>query len=292
MDKPANNRAGALLMLIFVAMCIIFALPFTSFEQEICDFLFAHGFACNEGTNASAVVPLINPVSYCDGNDLVISFPFNQPMNGNYELDWQDDMGKNTLYTRASGETSLDFRIAGVLPGREVPSIRHIWLILEDGTPYGNKFYERTFGADELHWAACSTHNEEQVALPDAIILEPVALPTITPVPNPDGIPVIFTATCLQSKQLMLTFQFEKDVSGEYDLLVADISYQGTPVKNQPQRLFFFGNPPPEGPIKVRLVNRDTGEAVLEESYTPPVCTPSSKPKEKKDNDTYHVPGE
>jgi hypothetical protein len=90
---------------------------------------------------------------------------------------------------------------------------------------------------------------------------------------SPTDIPVIQSATCLPSKQLMIAFEFEKLVLGQYQALVADIPYQLASVVSQPAVLFFAGDSPPEGPIVIRLVSATDQVVVFEETYTPPVCS-------------------
>jgi hypothetical protein len=99
---------------------------------------------------------------------------------------------------------------------------------------------------------------------------------SITDVPplnlTPNESPTIRSATCLPSRHLMIAFQFESPVLGQYRVLVADIPYQLASVINQPATLFFSGEPPPEGPIVIRLISAIDEIVVLEETYTPPVC--------------------
>ena len=89
---------------------------------------------------------------------------------------------------------------------------------------------------------------------------------------TPNELPIISSATCLPSRHLMIAFQFESPVLGQYRVLVADIPYQLASVINQPATLFFSGDPPPEGPIVIRLISAIDEIVVFEETYTPPVC--------------------
>jgi hypothetical protein len=84
--------------------------------------------------------------------------------------------------------------------------------------------------------------------------------------------PVIQSATCLPSRQLMIAFEFEKPVLGQYQTLVADTPYQLSSVVSQPALLFFSGEPPPAGPVLIRLISATDEAVVFEESYAPPVC--------------------
>jgi hypothetical protein len=89
------------------------------------------------------------------------------------------------------------------------------------------------------------------------------------------GIPAIYSATCLPNQQLMIAFEFDKPVLGQYQALVADLPYQLASVVSQPTMLFFSGESPPEGSVVIRLVSAIDQVVVFEESYTPPVCKPN-----------------
>jgi hypothetical protein len=121
--------------------------------------------------------------------------------------------------------------------------------------------------------------------------LPPSAIvPTPTTVTDLDGIPVLYRATCLQSKQLMISFEFEQPVLGQYQALVADIPYQLVSVANQPATLFFFGDPPPQGPVVIRLVSVPDQTVVFEETHTPPVCGPRENAPEGSGGDSLPQP--
>jgi hypothetical protein len=94
------------------------------------------------------------------------------------------------------------------------------------------------------------------------------------PPPNltPNGVPIIRSATCLPSRQLMIAFEFEGPVLGQYRVLVADKPYQLASIVSQPAILFFSGEPPPEGPIVISLISATAQEVIFEENYTPPNC--------------------
>jgi hypothetical protein len=92
------------------------------------------------------------------------------------------------------------------------------------------------------------------------------------PSPAPDDTPTINSATCLPSRHLMIAFQFENQVLGQYRALVADIPYELASVINEPATLFFSGDPPPDGPVLIKLVSATDEVIVFEESYTPPSC--------------------
>jgi len=86
------------------------------------------------------------------------------------------------------------------------------------------------------------------------------------------GIPAIYSATCLPNQQLMIAFEFDKLVLGQYQALVADLPYQLASVVSQPAMLFFSGDSPPQESVVIRLVSATDQVVVFEETYTPPVC--------------------
>jgi len=90
--------------------------------------------------------------------------------------------------------------------------------------------------------------------------------------PQNDNTPLIQSATCLPSNQLMIAFEFDRPVLGQYQALVDDIPYQLSSVVSQPAMLFFSGEPPPEGPVLIRLVSALDEVTVFEETHTPPIC--------------------
>lgn len=90
--------------------------------------------------------------------------------------------------------------------------------------------------------------------------------------PTLDDIPMINSATCLPSRHLMIAFAFESQVFGQYRASVADIPYQLASVINQPATLFFSGEPPPPGPVVIKLISATDEVTVFQETYTPPLC--------------------
>lgn len=86
------------------------------------------------------------------------------------------------------------------------------------------------------------------------------------------GSPIIHSATCLPTRHLMIAFEFEESVPGQYQALVAGTPYQLASVISQPARLFFSGTAPPQGPVVIRLVSAIDQAVVFEETYTPPIC--------------------
>jgi hypothetical protein len=91
--------------------------------------------------------------------------------------------------------------------------------------------------------------------------------------PNPtDNIPSIQSTTCLPSGQLMIAFEFEGPVLGQYRVLVDDVPYQLASVIHQPATLFFSGVRPPEEPVEIRLISATDEVTLFQETYSPPLC--------------------
>jgi hypothetical protein len=91
---------------------------------------------------------------------------------------------------------------------------------------------------------------------------------------TPAGIPIIYSATCLSGDQMMIAFEFDDAVPGQYQAMVANMPYQLAAVVSQPALLYFSGYRPPEGPTLIRLVSAIDQSVLLEETYNPPVCNP------------------
>lgn len=142
--------------------------------------------------------------------------------------------------------------------------VDHLDLIIPvDSMPVG----ERIFGNIAVSEQDVSSHVAYLIIVSDCSITS-VLPPNLTP----NEIPIVNSATCLPGRQLMIAFEFETPVLGQYRALVADIPYQLASVVSQPAILYFSGEPPPEGPIVIRLLSVTDQAVVFEETYTPPVC--------------------
>jgi hypothetical protein len=109
---------------------------------------------------------------------------------------------------------------------------------------------------------------------------------------NPDGIPVIYNATCLQGKNLMVAFEFPEPVTSQYEALIDGQVYQYTPVPNYPNRAYFFGPPPRyQGPVSVSLSTIPDGTVVFEQQdYEFPACGVQRPKKDDGGGDGGYVP--
>ena len=219
--------------------------------------------------------PVIEPTiqdgitNNCDGYVLVASFEFDQPVSGEIEFSWYDDELVDGEYAKVAtatvqNDTLVSFRLenAYALSGKyniQPSSLR----FLESGESIN-------IPNETLHWDACSIA-EELLA--------------------PDHTPEIINATCVgkgAGKQLMIVFKFDQDVIGEYAALVADIPYELASVTQYPDRLYYFGTPPPQGPITIKLVSTSNQAIAYKEIYTPVVCGPQEKNKD--DDDGGYTP--
>jgi hypothetical protein len=114
----------------------------------------------------------------------------------------------------------------------------------------------------------------------------------LEPHANPDGIPVIYNATCLQGKNLMVAFEFPEAVTGHYEAIIDGQIYQYTPVSDYPTRAYFFG-PPPEnqGPASVSLSTIPDGVVVFEQqNYEFPACGVQRSRENDNDSGGYVPP--
>lgn len=87
-----------------------------------------------------------------------------------------------------------------------------------------------------------------------------------------DDVPNNYNVTCLPNNRLMVAFEFDAPVQGQFQALVADVPYNIVAVGNQPAILFFSGVHPGEGSTLVKLVAASDQSIVFEGSHTLPVC--------------------
>lgn len=207
----------------------------------------------------------------CDADVLVVSFEFDQPVSGEIEFSWYDDELVDGEYakvatTTVQNDTMVSFRLGNAYALEGTYNIQPSSLrFLESGESIN-------IPNETLHWDACSIA-EELLA--------------------PDHTPEIINATCVgkgAGKQLMIVFKFDQDVIGEYAALVADIPYELASVTQYPDRLYYFGTPPPQGPITIKLVSTSNQAIAYEEIYTPVVCGPPEKKEKDDDNGGYTPP--
>jgi len=212
-----------------------------------------------------------------DNNQLMLSVKFDAPFTGEVRIQvfFQDGgwYEYGTATTIASPTDHLDI----ILPGVAIPV---------GGRISGNL---------SAHGLGIVSYVEYRLNVLDCFPSAAVVLPpTPTSTPNPDGIPVIINSFCVggKTKQLMVVFQFEQDVTGEYEAFVADMPYQLAPVADQPKRLFFFGTPSPGGG-KPKIVLQSLPDHALvfaENAYPVAQCDFSSPNNNSGGGDDYVVP--
>jgi hypothetical protein len=71
----------------------------------------------------------------------------------------------------------------------------------------------------------------------------------------------------------MISFGFDKHVYGQYQVRVADESYQLASVGNQPVVLFFSGDPPKVNPAAIKLASATHRALMFDETHTLPECS-------------------
>ena len=270
-DKiPNSDRfqivTAVLLMSLFAIVFLIVALPKDNFTNFVCNYVRDYdGFAgmCLDLTptpisagSGQFVVSKVNSVCL-DDQGLHLSVVFDLPLTGVADI---QVFSTGDDYFPSEQGLADSFKISMTIP----TAVDHLDLLIPvDAMPVGVQVFGNIVVSEEdvssylsyfMNVSDCSTIGGLPPQLP------------------PMGSPVIHSATCLPTRHLMIAFEFEESVPGQYQALVAGIPYQLASVISQPAMLFFSGEPPPEGPIVIRLVSAVDQMVVFEESYTPPVC--------------------
>jgi hypothetical protein len=243
--------------------------------------------------NPDTEMPMVSedsPWVSCDGNDILIQFYLDKRVSGDFQLTWLDDSSIEmyVLNSTVNEKSQLEFRYAN--PPANYGERNIVEINLSSNGAVAPLFYENYSRFDAIHWDVCVPLITDQSDSNPEPEESPYVPPVVEPPNNLDGTPVIINSTCVgkgAAKQLMVVFEFDQDVAGEYAALVADIPYQHTPVGDQPNRLFYFGTPPPQGPITIKLVSITDLAIAFEETYTPVVCGPQDK---KDDGDGGYAP--
>jgi hypothetical protein len=197
-----------------------------------------------------------------DANGLKISVAFESPITGNAGIQifstgpdfFPSGQGMTDTYEmRTTIATAVD-HLDLVIPVASMPEGEQIFgnIIVSDEGVSSHVAYL-------INVHECSTNT---ALLPDGI-MESI-----------NGVPEIYSMTCLPGHQLMIAFEFDKPVLGQYQALVANEPYQLASVVTQPAMLFFSGVSPQNGPTVIRLVSATNQAVVFEETFTPPVCNP------------------
>ena len=255
---------AVLFMGLFAASLLLIALP-QNISAFVCSFtgraaIFAGmcsdtPFPTPSGESQIVASRIISACLNSDG--LKLSVLFDQPMTGASDIQvftTGDD------YFPSEQGISDSFRMNTTVPS----AADHLdFIIPVDSMPVG----EQIFGNFVINDEGVSSFVAYSMNVTDCSVTS-----ESPPSSTPNDTPTINSATCLPSQHLMIAFQFESQVLGQYRALVADIPYELASVINQPATLFFSGDAPPEGPVVVRLVSAIDEVTVFEETYTPPIC--------------------
>jgi hypothetical protein len=256
--------AAVLFMGLFAALLLVITLPKNSITSFVCSYtdgagIFAQICANQPSTTSGGTgqfVPSRIDLACVDDQGLKISIRFDQPLTG--AADIQVFSTGPDFFPSGQGMTDT-YEVNQTLS----TAVDHLDLVIPvDAMLVGEQIFGNMVVSEEdfhtrlaylLEVSDCSTDREPSVN-------------------SPMGVPVIQSATCLPGKQLMIAFEFERPVLGQYQVLVDEIPYQLSSVVSQPAILFFTGKPPDAGPVLIRLVSATDEVIVFEETYTPPVC--------------------
>jgi hypothetical protein len=250
---------------LFAAIFLIISLPRDTVSSFVCNSAGARGLfprmcAAVPVPGTDGLDQLINSriTSAClDAEGLNISVAFDEPLTGASSLQvftTGDD------YFPSEQGISDSFRMNMTIPGE---SDQLEFTIPVDLMPVGEQIFGNLFVEND----GISSFVAYSIYVSDC------ATPGVVPSdPSPNDIPVIRSATCLPSRHLMIAFEFEGPVLGQYRASVDDTPYELASVINQPATLYFSGDPPAEGPVVIRLLSAVDEATVFEESFTPPDC--------------------
>jgi len=270
-DKsPKSDRfqivTAVVLMSLFAIVILVTGLPQGSMTNFVCSYVGGYdGFSglCSDRTTppttASSnqlIASKINSVCL-DDQGLKISAAFAEPLTGVANI---QVFSTGDDYFPSEQGLADSFKMSLTLP----TAVDHLDLVIPvDAMPVGVQIFGNVVVI------------EEDISSHVAYFMNVYDCETIGELPpqrQSIGSPVIHSVTCLPTRHLMIAFEFDESMPGQYQALVDNIPYQLASIINQPAMLFFSGEPPPEGPIMIRLVSATDQVVVFEETYTPPVC--------------------
>ena len=268
---PKSDRfqimTAVLLMSLFAAVFLIVVLPKDSITNFVCSYVRDDvGLAgmCSDmiSTPTSAgsgefVASKINFVCL-DDQGLKISAVFDEPLTGvaNVQV-----FSTGDDYFPSEQGLADSFKMSLTIP----TEVDHLDLVIPvDAMPVGVQIFGNIVVSEE----DVSSHVSYFMNVSDC-----ARTGTLPPSLTLIGSPTIHSATCLPTQHLMIAFEFEESLPGQYQALVADTPYQLASVISQPAMLFFSGDPPPSGPIVIKLISAIDKEILFEETYIPPVCS-------------------
>ena len=270
LDKtPKSDRhqimTAVFLMSIVAFVVIIAGLPKGGITKFVCNY--AGGFDGLAGTCADLQSPtsIVSnqfvtsriTAACVDDDGLKLSVEFEQPLTGNIHIQiystgpdfFPSERGMTDTYESTMQIANAVDRMDYVIPAESLPVGEQLFgnIVVREEEILSHVAYF-------MNVADCATAG----AFPSQFVMI--------------GSPVIDSATCLPTRHLMIAFEFEESVPGQYQALVAGTPYQLASVISQPAMLFFSGAAPPQGPVLIRLVSAIDQAVVFEETYTPPIC--------------------
>lgn len=259
-DKlPKSDRiqimTAVLLMGVFAAIFLIAGLPRENITGFVCNY--TEGYASFARMCSSQLVVSKITSACLDSQGLNISIAFDVPLTGVADI---QVFSTGDDYFPSEQGLADSFKINMTIP----TAVDHLDLVIPvDAMPVGVQIFGNVVVSAEV----ISSHVAYFTNVSNCSVSDSFP-PQSTPVNRPN----IHSATCLPSRHLMIAFEFEESLPGQYQVLVADTPYELASVINQPAMLFFSGDPPPEGPIIIKLISATDQEIIFEETYTPPIC--------------------
>jgi hypothetical protein len=257
--------AAVLFMGLFATILLIVAMPKNQITSFVCNSLGAARLfdrMCSSVPSSTApgmdALVASRITSVClDSDGLRMSVAFDEPLTGasNIQVFTTGDD-----YFPSEQGISDSFRMKLSLPD----AADHIEILIPvDSMPVGEQIFGNIVIADE-HVSSFFAYSMN-VSGCSGVMDPPINV-------TPQEPPIIRSATCLPDSHLMIAFQFESPILGQYRVLVEDTPYQLASIINQPATLFFSGDSPQQGPVLIRLISATDEITVFEEMYTPPVC--------------------
>jgi hypothetical protein len=256
---------AVLFMSLFAALLLVIALPENSITNFVCSYTEGTGVFAQMCSKPSSPLPqgtgqfIPSRIHFAcvDDQGLRISIQFDQPLAGAASIQvfstgpdfFPSEQGMTDSYEVSQTMNTAVDQLDLLIPVDSMPVGEAVFgnIFVSGDNAHGQMAYV-------LEVTDCATTSEP-----------PAHLPTDTP--------TIRSAACQPSGQLMIAFEFERPVLGQYQAFVDGRPYQLSSVVSQPAMLFFSGESPPESPIVIELISAPDQVTVLEETYTPPVCS-------------------
>ena len=267
-----SDRSQTLTAVIFMSLFAAVLLIFVTAKDRIGSFFCSNeAFAgmCSDQYPADTIaIPnqLINSeiVSACvDTQGLKISIALDAPLAGVANI--QVFTTGEDVFPSEQGMAD-SFRTSMAIPGS---TAQLDFLIPVESMPVGERIFGNIVTSQEK---VVSSHAAYFVEVSDCS-LAGETIPNPTLITDYANVPTGYKATCLAGNRVMIGWEFDKPVLGQYRALVAGIPYHLASIGNQPVVLFFSGDAPPDGPISIQLVSGTDQTILFEETFTAPICT-------------------